>query len=268
MAKQRHRPKKRFGQHFLRDQEILTKIISAAGIASSDHLIEIGPGQGAMTELLLKQGADVTVVEIDRDLAEELGDKFKGFSNFKLIQKDILEADWGDLVEPGRKNKIVANLPYNISTPLFFKFVQWREKIADMTVMVQKEVAERICHNGEKGKSKDYGVLSIISTIVFESNLLFKVAPGSFHPPPKVDSAVMKLTPRGVYLDNEQAFFNFIQRAFNQRRKLFLSFLKREEQELLSDLTGGDLDFLDKLRPENLLPEQFRKLFYERSIVG
>ncbi len=266
MTHRRPYARKRFGQHFLQDNGVLNNIVSAANISVDDHIIEIGPGRGALTKKLLESGAMVSVVEIDRDLAGDLEKEFSNHPNFKIVTADILQIDWDEILNKDRSNKIIANLPYNISTPLFFKFIKWRDQIKSLTVMVQKEVAERLCHNGEGKKLKDYGVLSVISTLVFDSKLLFKVPPTCFYPKPKVDSAVIQLEPKEVALNDETQFFNFVQRAFNLRRKLFTTFLKKNEPELYDQLPEQDRTYIENLRPENILPGQYLKLYYESRI--
>lgn len=262
MNKKRPYARKRFGQHFLCDQSVINKTIAAADISSDDHIIEIGPGRGALTRELLATGADITVVEIDRDLADDLNERFQHLGNFKLIPRDILKSNWDGIFKEGKHNKIVANLPYNISTPLFFQLVEQRHRLYSMTIMVQKEVAERIGHQGDGKKLKDYGVLSVIASSVFTSKLLFEVPPGAFNPKPRVDSAVIQLIPQNKTLENEKVFFDFVKRAFNLRRKLLINHLKNNENQLYQSLTDADQQILQKLRPENLSPQQYHNLFY------
>ncbi len=262
MSKKRPYARKRFGQHFLCDQSVIEKTIAAADIKPGDHIIEIGPGRGALTGELLVKGADITVVEIDRDLAGDLKKRFQHQGNFRLITQDILKSDWHGIIQEGRCNKVVANLPYNISTPLFFQLVEQRRQIHSMTIMVQKEVAERIGHQGDGKKLKDYGVLSVIAGSVFTTSMLFKVPPGAFNPKPKVDSAVIQLKPLVNTLENEKAFFDFVRRAFNLRRKLLINHLKNNESQVYQSLTDEDQQALQNLRPENLSPQQYQNLFY------
>lgn len=262
MSKKRPYARKRFGQHFLCDQSVIDKTIAAAEISSDDHIIEIGPGRGALTRQLLATGADITVVEIDRDLAGDLKKRFQPLNNFRLITQDILKSDWDGIIQEGKHNKLVANLPYNISTPLFFQLVEQRHCIHSMTIMVQKEVAERIGHQGDGKSLKDYGVLSVIASSVFTTRMLFKVPPGAFNPKPKVDSAVIQLKPLDNTLENEKDFFDFVRRAFNLRRKLLINHLKNNESQLYQSLTNEGQQALRNLRPENLSPQQYQNLFY------
>lgn len=258
--------RKRFGQHFLSDPSIVDRIVTASDVSESEHVFEIGPGRGALTEHLLSTGADVTVIEIDRDLSDILRVQFKLKERFRLITADVLELDWSDHIHADRENKIIANLPYNISTPLLFKIIKHRALFKSITVMVQKELAERICHTGEGGHLKVYGGLSVIMNLIFHSRLLFTVPPECFVPQPKVESAVLSLEPKNEKLPDEEAFFTFVRGAFNARRKLLGSQLKKREPDVYSRLPHKDRDLIAGLRPENLLPDQYFRLFYKGRI--
>lgn len=207
MKKRRPYARKRFGQHFLRDQAIIQRIVESAEPEAGDYLIEIGPGRGALTSCLLGTGCLLTVIEVDRDLADDLLKQYGKLDNFRLITADILKTDWTAFCEENSTNKIVANLPYNISTPILFRLIANRSKFKSATLMVQKEVAERICHKGEKKNRKDYGVLSVIADSVFKTELLFNVSAKSFIPQPKVESSVIRLIPKNHVLKEETAFF-------------------------------------------------------------
>lgn len=268
MKKRKPFARKRFGQHFLSDPSVVDRIVAAADVSDDEHVFEIGPGRGALTESLLSTGAEVTVIEVDRDLSDVLRVQFKLEKRFNLITADVLSLDWSEHVYSDRNNKIIANLPYNISTPLLFKIVKHRTLFHSVTVMVQKELAERICHTGEGGKLKTYGGLSVIMNTVFKPTLLFTVPPECFVPQPKVDSAVLTLEPKREKLQDENAFFNFVRSAFNFRRKLLINQLKKNEPELVSGLSSTDLEFLSGARPENLLPQHYVRLFYQGRICG
>ena len=265
MKRKRPYSRKRFGQHYLKNPKVLDKIISSINYSKDDHILEIGPGKGALTQRLLKLGVPVTGIEIDRDLVEELKIKFKNSQDFRLVEGDILKTDWSQLIQMGRKNCIVANLPYNISTPFFFKLVEQRSAFHTITIMVQKELALRFCHNGTGKNLKDYGILSVIAAHTFDVTWISEVSATSFIPRPKVDSAIIQLVPRPWFIDHEKAFFDFVRRAFNARRKIFLTHLRKNEPELYTVLTEDTIQLLNKLRPENILPTQFLSLYQKKN---
>lgn len=267
--------RKRFGQHFLTDQNVIFKAVAAANITSDDHLIEIGPGRGALTEKLIETDAKLSVIEIDRDLADLLEEDFGDRENFNLIRSDVLKLDWNDTFIHGEEGlKMVANLPYNISTPLFFQFVKYRQYFESFTVMVQKEVALRMVNDGTGKNIKDYGILSVVSANCFDVEWVCDVPAGSFNPPPKVESAVIKLIPKNIPESDlgadsnfdEEKFFRFVQRAFNQRRKVITSFLKTKEKELYESLSLEVLEKLKNVRPENLSPVQYLTLYRDGKL--
>ncbi len=212
-------PKKRFGQHFLKDKNIIRKIVDGAGVSKDDLVLEIGPGLGDMTSLLSQKAEKVIAVELDRELYSILLEKF-GASNVEVVNADALKFDIGGLFERfDKKIKIVANLPYNISTPLLFKFFEDRDYISSMTLMFQKEVANRL--TAVPG-TKDYGVLSIYAQLYTKPSFLFKVSPHAFTPPPKVDSAVVRLDvlkEPSVRAIDEGLMLKVVKAAFGQRRK-------------------------------------------------
>ncbi|MBU3916561.1 ribosomal RNA small subunit methyltransferase A [bacterium] len=266
MKKQRPFARKRFGQHFLTDMTVVNTIIDSADISEKDHIIEIGPGRGVLTESFLKTSVSVTAIEIDRDLSKELEEKYCENKNLRVITEDILVCDWSELIQKNKNNKIVANLPYNISTPLFFKFVEYRRFFHSITIMVQKELADRIVHSGEGKRLKDYGILSVISRNIFNVKRVCDVPSSCFIPQPKVESAVIQLFPLEKDIRNEDKFFKFVRSAFNYRRKLLLTQLKNSEPLIYEKLSGNDLEYLRNLRPENLSPGQYLRLFEEGKI--
>ncbi|MDO8446189.1 MAG: 16S rRNA (adenine(1518)-N(6)/adenine(1519)-N(6))-dimethyltransferase RsmA [Deltaproteobacteria bacterium] len=216
-------PKKRFGQHFLKDKNIIRKIVDGAGVSKDDLVLEIGPGLGDMTSLLCERAERVIAVELDRELYSILLEKFgrgTGENNVEIVNADALRFDIGGLFERfGKKIKVVANLPYNISTPLLFKFFEDRDYISSMTLMFQKEVADRL--TAVPG-TKDYGVLSIYAQLYTKPSFLFKVSPHAFTPPPKVDSAVVRLDvlkEPSVKAIDEGFMLKVVKAAFGQRRK-------------------------------------------------
>jgi len=268
MKKKGNKPfaRKRFGQNFLTDNSIVQKIVDSAELSSDEHVIEIGPGRGKLTIPLINTGVSLTLVEIDRDLVAELEETLPMQDQINLVQGDILKCDWKDLIKDGATNKIIANLPYNISSPLFFKLVRERHQLESITIMVQKELAERILHDGKGKKLKDYGILSVVAGNTFHVKKICSVSSSCFTPRPKVESTVIQLTPIKNYIKNEQDFFQFVKKSFNGRRKLFLTHLKKNETELYEELSSQTLQFLHNLRPENLLPEQYLKLYQEHNL--
>lgn len=221
-----HRARKRFGQHFLHDQNIIHKIVSALNPKTGETIVEIGPGQGALTLPLLKRCGEMTAIELDRDLIPILKGKSTALGTLDLINQDILRTDIASLglVEPLR---LVGNLPYNISTPLMFHLLKSRAQISDMIFMLQKEVALRIC---AQANNKLYGRLSIMMQYYCQVEYLFDVPPGCFSPPPKVDSAVIRLQPYTEIpnpVGDVALLDQLVSTAFNQRRKTISNSLKK-----------------------------------------
>jgi 16S rRNA (adenine1518-N6/adenine1519-N6)-dimethyltransferase len=221
-----HQARKRFGQNFLQDQGIIDDILAAISPLEDDHMVEIGPGQGAITAPLVDSGAKVDVVELDRDLIPILERKFTGKSNLTIHAADALNFDFTSLVSNGEPLRVIGNLPYNITTPLLFHLLDQAEHISDMCFMLQKEVVERIC--AQPG-TKSYGRLSIMIQYFCEAELLFIVPPEAFDPIPKVDSAIIYLrplaNPRGGEID-VVALNKLVTAAFSQRRKTLSNTLK------------------------------------------
>ena len=246
----RHIPRKRFGQNFLTDQAILSEIIRAIVPAAGDTMVEIGPGQGAMTTLLLKSLSRLHVVELDRDLVALLQKKF---SADKLIMHagDALQFDFGAIAPEQGKLRIVGNLPYNISSPLLFHLTQYAQQVEDQHFMLQKEVVQRMVASPG---GKDYGRLSVMLQWRYQMELLFIVPPSAFDPPPKVDSAIVRMRPIATPLACEQTRLEqVVTQAFSQRRKVIrnsLSSLFAEEQ-----LIAAGID--PQARPETISLEQY-----------
>lgn len=211
-----HRPRKRFGQNFLRDQHVLDRIIAAAELHAGDRILEIGPGPGALTGRLLATGLPVLAVEIDRDLGAAL--QARGEPNLEIRVADVLRLDWAELLrEP--PYKLIANLPYNVSSQILFKVLDHRHAFSRLVLMFQKEVGERLM--AAEG-SRDYGILSVLMQSWFSIERVVKVAPGAFFPPPKVDSVVLRLAPLAtprVTLRDEDLYRQLVKGAFAQRRK-------------------------------------------------
>lgn len=247
-----YRTKKRFGQHFLHDQQIIRQIVNSVQITAEQTLIEIGPGQGAITMPLLQKFSSLTAIELDRDLIAPLTKQAIQHGKLTLINQDILNVNFDDLFH-GQSLSIVGNLPYNISTPLLFHLLASSSMITSMTFMVQQEVANRI--TAEVGH-KNYGRLSIMMQYYCQSSYLFHVPPESFSPPPKVDSAVIHITPHkqlNTDLKDKDLFDQLVKTAFSQRRKTIRNSLSSHvtpEQFEISAINP-------KLRAENLSLEQF-----------
>jgi len=273
---------RKWGQHFLSQSHYVEKILTTAQVKEGDAILEIGPGTGILTKSLLRQKADVTAIEIDPKLCQKLSQQveqqepFIGTterpSAFRLIEQDVLTLTPQQLVSLYPSPfKVIANLPYNISTPIFFKLLTFREHLQSITVMVQKEVAERICANVSDGKN--YGVLSIAANIGFHRNYSFTVPPSAFTPPPKVDSAVIHLVPKTNILSPEKEilFLKWIQCVFNQRRKTLLNNLRRCSPSSFSAYREKLTRQYSQRRSETLTLEEFIDLFdllHSSSING
>jgi 16S rRNA (adenine1518-N6/adenine1519-N6)-dimethyltransferase len=240
-----HRPRKRFGQHFLTDPGVIDAIVRAIDPQPHDTIVEIGPGQGAITEPLAKQAGTLHCVELDRDLVASLRRRFERRDNVVIHEADALRFDFCRL---GDSLRIVGNLPYNISTPLLFHLVDSRDCIADMYFMLQKEVVDRMTAGPG---SKAYGRLGIMLGCHLAVETLFDVGPQCFDPPPAVMSAVVRLVPLGderPAIDDEKLLGRLVATAFSQRRKTLRNALKTmlDEAELRSlGIDPGD-------RPESI----------------
>jgi 16S rRNA (adenine1518-N6/adenine1519-N6)-dimethyltransferase len=243
-----HRARKRFGQNFLHDEHVIARIVKAITPQPGQRLIEIGPGQGAITEPLLALGKGLTVIEIDRDLAAHLRQRFGANPGFELIENDVLEVDFAQFATTPRSLRLLGNLPYNISTPLLFHLMRYQGLIHDMVFMLQLEVVDRLA--AQPGDA-DYGRLSVMMQYHCKVERLFKVPPGSFNPPPKVDSAIVRLEPWSTLphpVRNEKLFADIVRDAFNQRRKTVRNALKQRVNAEQWERIGLD----PALRPENL----------------
>jgi 16S rRNA (adenine1518-N6/adenine1519-N6)-dimethyltransferase len=251
-----HKARKRFGQNFLHDQQVIDRIISKIGPTSDDHLLEIGPGQGALTKQLAESGARLDCVELDRDLAEHLEHQYRDYDNVHIHQHDILKFDLNDLEPSGKRLRIIGNLPYNISTPVLFHLLKYYEKIEDMSFMLQLEVVERMSANvGDK----NYGRLSLMLQYFCQAQKLFDVSPQAFTPVPKVNSAIVRLTPHKVLpvaAKDPDCLKIVVRTAFNQRRKTLRNSLKT----LISDSELSDLEIDMTLRPEKLSLTDYVKI--------
>ncbi len=214
-----HRPRKRFGQNFLRDDSIIESIARAISPAKGDHLVEIGPGEGSLTQALITTGCQLDAIELDRDLRTKLLSSFSTYPGFTLHSADALKFNFASLISQPHPLRIVGNLPYNISTPLIFRLLDEAKIIVDMHFMLQLEVADRLA--AQPG-TRDWGRLSIMAQFRCQIEKLFEVPPHAFYPPPKVQSAVVRLTPHASPQFPEtdvKKISEVVTQAFSQRRK-------------------------------------------------
>lgn len=252
------RPRKRFGQHFLRDQGIIQAILAALAPRAHDHLVEIGPGQGALTLPLLEQiknepSIDLDVIELDRDLASSLKQRTAELAHFKVHTADVLRINFNEIKTDDRLLHIFGNLPYNISTPLIFHLLKNAALISEMLFMVQKEVADRMA---AQVSTPAYGRLSVMVQYHCAVETLFDVSPHAFYPPPRVESSVIRLHPHRVYpyqAGDEALFAAIVKQAFEQRRKTLRNSLKN----LCSETVWGETGIAPTLRAENLTVKDF-----------
>ena len=258
------RAKKHLGQHFLKDEDIAKKIANSLTEIGYNTILEIGPGMGMLTKYLLEKKAKITVMEIDRDSVAYLKDDFKNehlnldtsSSNFEIIEGDFLKQDLTTFFNK-QQIAIIGNYPYNISSQIIFKAIEFREYVPELSGMFQKEVAKRIA---EKEGSKVYGIISVLTQAFFDVEYLFTVPPTVFNPPPKVDSGVIRLVRKKDFTlsVDEKLFFRIVKTAFNQRRKMLRSSLKSFN---LSDTLKEDTIFA--MRPEQLSVDEFIKLTHK-----
>ncbi|MGB1799709.1 MAG: 16S rRNA (adenine(1518)-N(6)/adenine(1519)-N(6))-dimethyltransferase RsmA [Gammaproteobacteria bacterium] len=248
-----HKARKRFGQNFLHDPAIIQRIVDSINPQKSDHVIEIGPGKGAITEQLLLRLEQLNVIEIDRDLIQLLTTSYEN-KNLTIHEADALKFDFSQFIQTDLR--IVGNLPYNISTPLLFHLLSYKHCIKDMLFMLQKEVVDRIC---AKPGSKQYGRLSIMLQLYCDVESLFTIKPGAFSPAPKVDSAIVKLIPLNnprYDIDDHDTFALVVKESFSQRRKTLRNNLKK----YLSDSEIQQAGIAPEIRAENLEISDFAKL--------
>lgn len=213
--------KKSFGQNFLIDDNILQSIVESANVNAKDTVIEIGPGLGNLTHYILEENASVIAFEIDNDMIDILNGRFSGNNNLEIVNKDILKVNLQEYITEGKKVKIIANLPYYITTPIIFKLLEYRNNIESITIMIQKEVAERIVSTP---RSKDYGVLTINTNYLADVEKLFDVPNISFIPAPNVTSAVIQIVPNRLKeaqlgIIDAVIFKDLVKKAFSSRRK-------------------------------------------------
>ncbi|HSD73620.1 MAG TPA: 16S rRNA (adenine(1518)-N(6)/adenine(1519)-N(6))-dimethyltransferase RsmA [Steroidobacteraceae bacterium] len=246
--------RKRFGQHFLHDPQVIARIVAAIEPRRGERIVEIGPGRGALTAPLLERLGTLTAIEIDRDLARALSERFG--PALEIVNRDVLEIDLAALRGAGPALRLVGNLPYNISTPLLFHLLEQRAAIHDMHFMLQKEVVDRMV---AAPGSRTYGRLTVMLAPWVRIERLLNVGPGAFTPPPKVSSAVVHLTPLAAPafdIGSATSFERVVRAAFSQRRKTLRNALKGTVEVGLLERLGID----PGARPEQLAPAQFGAL--------
>lgn len=246
--------KKYLGQNFLFDPSILKKIVEVSGIKEEDTVIEIGPGLGTLTKFLAEKASKVIAIELDYNLYQKLKEHLKNFNNIELIHKDALKYPYENI----DTFKVVANIPYYITTPIIFRLLEARKHLKSMTLTVQKEVAERIV---ARPGTKDYGILSISLQYYGNPELKFIIPKGAFRPVPKVDSAVIHIEilerPK-VTTTDEELFFRIVKTAFAQRRKTLSNSLKPISKDIKEILITAGIN--PNRRAETLSIEEFARL--------
>jgi len=277
---ERHVPRKRFGQHFLHDPGILARIVASVAPRPDDRIVEIGPGEGALTLPLLRKAGHLTAIELDRDLIEPLRVKAQGVGELTIVNADVLKVNFAEFARDGRIRlgpsrpsmasgalallRIVGNLPYNISTPILFHCLEHAGAIEDMHFMLQKEVVDRMA---AAPGSKTYGRLSVMLQLRCTVEPLLHVPPGAFRPPPKVDSAVVRLVPLPAQQLPDVDFAlveKLVRAAFGQRRKTLSNALS--DHASAADIVAAGLD--PRARAEQLAPEAYVALAHVLSARG
>lgn len=249
-----HRARKRFGQNFLHDHHWINRIIRSIDAKPRDCIVEIGPGQAAMTREIIALAGHETAVEIDRDLAAFLRRQFTE-EQLTLIEADALKLDWSS-VHPRRRIRVIGNLPYNISSPLLFKLTEVADRVVDQHFMLQKEVVDRMVATPG---SKTYGRLSVMLQYRYKMYKLFDVPPGAFVPPPKVTSSIVRMIPRPqqeLEPVNPTIFSNLVTAAFGQRRKT----LRNAVRDFLTNRDFRQLNIAPESRAENLSVQDFIRM--------
>ena len=258
-----HRARKRFGQHFLHDRGIIEKIIAAIGPQRDQHLLEIGPGLGAITLPLLDRVGEFDAVEIDRDAIRHLSEAAVGRGTLRIHEADVLDFDFAAFAG-NRKLRLVGNLPYNISTPLLFHLIEQREVFIDMHFMLQKEVVDRMA---ARENDDAYGRLSVMLAPWLRVEPLFDIGPGAFKPPPRVDSTFVRLTPHSsppFELADVRKFSTVVAAAFSQRRKTLRNALKPHLSE--QQIQAANVD--PGARAETIAPAGFAALARQLDLAS
>jgi len=244
--------KRRFGQNFLVDRNVIDRIITSVHPQTDETIIEIGPGRGALTKRLVQSRARVVAIEFDRDLAPQLRDEFRDHSNFVLVETDALEVDFCNAIEPAQTARVVANLPYNIGTAILQRLIEQRTCISEMTLMLQREVADRVTAAAD---SLERGYFSVFVEAYCEAEQLFDVSPQAFRPVPKVVSTVVRLRVRekiAADVKDENLLWQVVSAGFAHPRKTILNNLREAPesiQELLKKRGGANIVLCDAAIP-------------------
>ncbi|NIV75674.1 MAG: 16S rRNA (adenine(1518)-N(6)/adenine(1519)-N(6))-dimethyltransferase RsmA [Gammaproteobacteria bacterium] len=251
-----HPPRKRFGQHFLHDRRVIERIVNAVDPHPGERLVEIGPGRGALTQALLERAGALDVVELDRDLARGLAQRFGSAGGLRVHTADALRFDFTALARAGERLRVVGNLPYNISTPLIFHLLAQRHALEDMHFMLQREIVDRLV---APPGGRDYGRLTVMVRYACDARRLFTVGAGAFTPAPRVASAFVRLSVRReppVRVGDERVFERLVARCFSQRRKTLRNTLRGWLAE--ADIRSAGVD--PGARPQTLDLEAFAAL--------
>jgi len=260
--------KKSFGQNFLVDQNYIGKIISALNPQTGETIIEIGAGRGALTEMLIEKAGKVFAIELDRDLIPLLKEKFSYKENFELVESDALEINFAELVNNPKSKiqnpksaKLVANLPYNISTAILQRLTEQKDCFSELILMFQREVVERIT---AKVGNSERGFLTVMTEAYLTAEKLFDVPPTAFLPAPKVWSAVVRLKPKiGIEIENEKIFRQIVSAGFRQKRKTITNNLKSEFENIEKVLDECGID--KQRRAETLTLEEWKCLAKQKA---
>jgi len=254
--------KKSFGQNFLVDQHYIAKIIASLNMQKGETVVEIGAGRGALTEILIESGANVIAIELERNMIAVLRERFDRKSNFKLIESDALKIDFGEFADTEAqkpKIKIVANLPYNISTAILQKLIEQRDCLSEMILMFQREVVQRI--TARVGNS-ERGFLTVLTEAYLTAEKLFDIPPNAFFPAPKVWSSVVRLKPK-IEIENEKLFRQIVSAGFRQKRKTIMNNLKSEFSDIGKILVNCGIDA--PRRAETLTFEEWQCLAKQKA---
>ncbi len=224
--------KRPLGHNFLVDHEVAREIVRSSRVSGDDHVLEIGPGKGVLTQYLLEKAGSLTAIEVDPKLCAGLRERFGAHENFRLLEADALKYDYTAV---GPRFKVVSNLPYYAATHILKRLIEYRSRVADMTVMMQKEVVDRLVAGPGQ---KEYGSLTVFVQFYTEVERLLEVEKNAFSPPPKIDSSVIKLTPLAqprVKVEDRQTFFKIVHAAFLHKRKMLKNNLKVWEKQFIKE---------------------------------